>query len=322
MVRGVGEGGPGKDMYARLTIIALACVPGVLFGTGAVAVAAGPPVRCPSWSGPCDLRPSKPGKPGARTPAPDRADRGGGKSSRCFNETTRKPTPCSDPFFGVWNAATDCYEKTASPQPPKSDPAWQGHTTGVIVETTCPGVPGTEGGWVWRPRAPDAGVSVTPAVLARRALEQLPISGPSIRMAPRRGATGLVGLPVWMWTRRSASTWGPSSETASVPGLSVTATARGERIVWSMGDGRSVTCRGPGTAYQERFGNRVSPTCGYRYSRSSAHERDGVYRVTATTTWRVDWSGGGDSGTIRVTRSSSTTVRVGEMQVLIQQGDS
>ena len=37
----------------------------------------------------------------------------------------------------------------------------------------------------------------------------------------------------------------------------------------------------------------------------------------ATATWEVTWTGGGTSGTLTVTRSSSTTVRIGELQVLV-----
>jgi hypothetical protein len=145
----------------------------------------------------------------------------------------------------------------------------------------------------------------------------LRLEGPDIGRAPQAGRPGLVGLPVWLWTTRTPRTWGPVSATASVPGLSVTATARAQRIVWSMGDGHSVTCTRPGTPYRESLGGRRSPDCGYVYTQPSTTEPDGTYRVTGTTTWRVVWAGGGDSGAITLTRSSTTTVEIGELQVLI-----
>jgi hypothetical protein len=233
---------------------------------------------------------------------------------------------CQHPDFGSWNAGDGCWYKPESPQPPKSDPVWQGHTDGVIYQASCmPFSPGTSaGGWVWRPDpvagGPGAGAvpAVTPEMLAARAIRQLPIRGPLIGMAPRPGSIGLVGLPVWMWVQVTPATWGPASATASVPGLSVTATARATQVVWDMGDGHRVTCDGPGTPYEPWFGGRMSPTCGYRYDQSSARERDSAYEVTATTTWQVTWAGGGASGALAMERSSSTTARIGELQVLVR----
>lgn len=284
---------------------ALAVLPGPAVAT--------PPVRCPLRAGPCRVNAGKPGTPSHR--APGHQDESGASRSRCHNGD--KAVACRDRVFGVWDPKTECYVKPSSPQPPKSDPTWQGHKTGVIVDITCPGVSGTGGGWEWRPSLP-GGSSISPQQLAERAVRQLPIHGPDIGMAPRPGSTGLVGLPVWMWTRKSPQTWGPASRTASVPGLSVTATAHGSRITWVMGDGHRVVCHGPGTPYRQRYGDQMSPTCGYRYTRSSAHMPGAVFRVTATTTWQVHWAGGGESGSLTVHRSSSTTVRIGEMQVLVQ----
>ena len=184
---------------------------------------------------------------------------------------------------------------------------------------TCPGSGGSGGGWLWLPTPPPGfgGVGATPAMLAARAVSLLPLRGPVIGMAPQQGKTGLVGLPVWLWTAVSPQTWGPVSATAAVPGVSVTATARVVRVVWQMGDGSSVVCTSPGTPYSIARGDTDSPDCGYRYSRSSAGLPGDVYTVTATATWRVDWAGGGQAGSLTQTRVSTTTVRIGELQVLV-----
>ncbi|KJY29904.1 ATP/GTP-binding protein, partial [Streptomyces sp. NRRL S-444] len=42
----------------------------------------------------------------------------------------------------------------------------------------------------------------------------------------------------------------------------------------------------------------------------------GRYPVTATTTWDIAWSGAGQTGTITTTRQSTTSLAVGELQVL------
>jgi hypothetical protein len=166
----------------------------------------------------------------------------------------------------------------------------------------------------WRATPPPGfGGGPSPAELAARAINQLPIRGPRIGSAPATGGSGLVGLPVWLWTPATEATWGPASATASVPGLSVTATARAEKIVWSMGDGNSVTCTSPGTPYKASFGRKQSPDCGYKgYQKPSS----GRYTVTGVTTWQVHWVGGGQTGDVTVTRSSSTTIDIDELQVI------
>lgn len=226
---------------------------------------------------------------------------------------------CYDPNWGSFSNADGCYYQPISPPPPLTDVVWQGHTTGMIFQSTCLGGGGSGGGLVWRPAAPPgvAGTGPTPAELAAQAVDELPLRGPAIGMAPRPGSMGLVGLPVWLWTAVSPQTWGPVSATAAVPGLSVTATANAESIVWSMGDGGSVRCTKPGTPYRREFGNVISPDCGYRYSHSSAGLPGDAYSLTATTTWRITWSGGGESGALIQQRSSTLPVRIGELQVLV-----
>ena len=253
-----------------------------------------------------------PGTPGGE------GDSGGG--SACLIPGTSTEVPCHDPLFGDFNNADGCYYALASPQPPKSDPVWKGHTDGAIWDATClsPGG-GSGGGWVWLADPPPgtAAAPPDPADVAARAAAELVLKGPAIRMAPKVGRMGLVGLPVWMWTTVSPSRWGPTSATASVRSVSVTATAHVVKVVWSMGDGRSVTCTRPGTPYTAARGNAASPDCGYRYATSSAGKTDGAYTVTATSTWRIDWVGGGESGQLTQTRSSTAAVRIGELQVLI-----
>lgn len=306
--------------FATLGGLVVAVAVALCTPPAAVAVVSGDPVVCPPEQTVCTVTVSRPGSSGT--------GQGGDKAApasapRCripeFMLGAGDPMPCSDSQFGTWNNGDGCYYKILQPQPPASDPVWEGHyPDGAIYEFVCFGIIGTGGGWAWR-ATPPAGLGgrIDPAVLARRAIDLLRLEGPSIGMAPRPGSTGLVGVPVWMWTAVTPRTWGPASATASVPGLSVTATARAARIVWSMGDGHSVTCTGPGTPYAESLGAKASPTCGYLYATSSARQPGAKYAVTATTTWNVTWSGGGQSGALTVTRASTTRVSIGELQVLV-----
>jgi len=163
---------------------------------------------------------------------------------------------------------------------------------------------GDGGWWVWIPTG-----KPTPAQLALQAVQGLPLPVFAVRLNPAPSRQ-LLALPTWMWVNRSV--WTARSATASVPGLSVTATARPTKMLVATGDGATVTCRGPGTPW--RPGNdphAASPTCGHTYT------RPGTYRVSVTVTWSVSWAGGGASGTVpAVTTTSTRVVEVSESQAL------
>lgn len=304
-------------MLTRIGVTVTALAVSVI-GSASVASAGDGDVTCPPNQPVCVVIVDDPGSPG--TGGTGGSDGSGVGGTVCKVSGTGETVPCYDPAWGWWSSADDCYYKEVVPPPPATVPQWDGHyPDGSIYAAMCPASGGTGGGWTWFADPPDGygGAAPTPGVLAQQAVDTMRLSGPTIGMAPTEGKTGLVGLPVWLWTEVSATTWGPTSATASVPGLSVTATARAKRIVWDMGDGHAVTCTGPGTPYTMSKGDAQSPTCGYVYTRSSASQPDHVYTVTATTTWAVNWSGGGQSGALTVTRSSTALVRIGELQVLV-----
>jgi hypothetical protein len=149
----------------------------------------------------------------------------------------------------------------------------------------CPlGIPGPGG-----PGVPP------PGVLGQIARRLLVLPSPVIRSSPKPGDLQLVHLPVWLWVNRAV--WAPMSKTAAVPGERVTATATPVSVTWRTGDGSVVTCRGPGTPYTRRYSPAsASPDCGHTYSRSSAGQPRGAYKVTATITWIVTWQATGGAG--------------------------
>lgn len=161
---------------------------------------------------------------------------------------------------------------------------------------------------------------MSPEQAAQIVVAQMDLQAADIGIVPEDepGRLGAVGAPVYMWTTPGPTTFGPQVVTASAGGVRITATARVDRIVWSMGDGTSVTCRTPGTVYQDAFGFKSSPDCGHRYTRTSAGHPDGAYAVSATSYWLVDWTGpGGSSGQIPLDLTASTAIRVGELQALV-----
>ena len=280
--------------------------------------AAGGDVICPPDGGPCTIVVDKPGTGG--DDGDDGGEGGGGTSRNCGDALFLGCFKSGLGYYG--STVTDpvgCFWLLADPQPPAGDPVWEGHAPGdgKIYVAACgwPGLTGFTSFWRATP-PPGFGGGPSPAELAARAINMLPIRGPQIGTAPAQGGSGLVGLPVWLWTPATEATWGPSSRTASVPGLSVTATARAQKIVWSMGDGASVTCTSPGTPYQASFGNKKSPDCGYAGYAKPSSSAGGRYTVTGVTTWHVTWAGGGQTGEVTVTRSSSTTIDIDELQVI------
>lgn len=145
--------------------------------------------------------------------------------------------------------------------------------------------------------------------LAYAARAAFQLSSPEIAMSPSADTPVLVRVPVWMWI--SSENWQEETATASVPGGSVTVTATPASVSWSMGDGTTVECEGPGTAYDPQAHDPAepSPDCGHTYTSASS-----AYEVTARLSWQVEWSSsGGEGGTFpALVTETSTTVRVVE----------
>lgn len=170
---------------------------------------------------------------------------------------------------------------------------------------------------IWIPDQPtpqDTVARVSPADLARQAYRQLWLGSPRIGVNP--AGDQLVHLPTWLWLEPGS--WGEVSATASVPGVSVTAVARPTKVSWSMGDGGSVTCEGPGTRFTtEADPASSSPDCGYTYRVPSVGQPGEVFTVTATVHWTVTWSGAGESGAFPdMTTDAVAWLRVAEAQAL------
>lgn len=233
-----------------------------------------------------------------------------GKGSRECRRGTEK-VPCYDDVYGWFNSSDGCYYGLAKPQP-TNVPA--GHAAYVL---TCGGVVSPEGVVLANPPG-GFEQRASPIELAYDAMATITLGEPVIKLAPDPGGAGLVGLPVWMWTPNTPVNWGPNTAAAAQAGLRVEITARVTRIDWDMGDGTTVTCTTPGTPYDESYGGQPSPDCGYAgYRTSSRNQPGGTYRVTATTTWTVDYTSSAGSGTLDpVVRESTTAVRIDELQVV------
>ncbi|MBB4934411.1 hypothetical protein F4561_005231 [Lipingzhangella halophila] len=158
------------------------------------------------------------------------------------------------------------------------------------------------------------GQAVDPVTIAHTARDEMILPAPEMAGSPALDTEQLVGVPVWLWLEDSS--WETVSAEASVPGGEVTVTARPQRSTWDMGDGSTVTCDGPGTAWDpEQFAaEEASPDCGHTYTQASSDQRDGVYAVSVEVRWVVTYAiSGEDSGALDPLVTSETAqVEVGE----------
>lgn len=251
-----------------------------------------------------------------------------GRGQACYWDPSKQglsnppagPVPCAGDH-GYWSNSYNCYISTVDPQPPAGDPSWQGHQPGdgAVYECYQPQTDIAIDVWAADP-PPGSGTGPTPGQVAQLAIKQMSLRAIDIGITPQPGpdSVGVVGMPVWLWVQQPNShTFGPVTASASVRGITVTATARVREITWDMGDGSTVVCQTVGTPYQASYGDQPSPDCGHVYTRSSAHEPGGTYTVTATSDWVITWRGAGQRGTIRLTGlTRAVQIRVGEAQVL------
>lgn len=270
--------------------------------------------------------PPDPGSPGSHA---DDGPQDSGSGAACYWDPAKQglpgppagPVPCNSEY-GYWSNTYNCYLRALDPPPPADDQAWQGHQPGDGVVYQCFQPQTGLGILVWaQDPPPGSGAGPTPREVAQLAIDQMQLSAIDIGIAPEPGpeSIGLVGMPVWMWAKApSEQTFGPITATASAGGITITATAKVLHVTWDMGDGTEVVCDTAGTPYKPSYGRKDSPDCGHTYKKSSAHEADDAYAVTATSSWVITWSGAGQTGTIRLDGlNRSTQIRIGEAQVLV-----
>lgn len=180
-----------------------------------------------------------------------------------------------------------------------------GPTPGAWFFVHCPGRDLTiyNGALSWIPTSSPALVGTppsAPSALALKAADELTLPSPVISLNP--SSFSVVNLSSWLWI--DPLSWHAFSATATAGGVTATATAVPETISWSMGDGHTVICNGPGTPYQPAIPPGAQSTdCSYTYRSSSAGQpsadgdlNDGAFPVVSTISWRVTWSSTGAAG--------------------------
>jgi hypothetical protein len=195
-------------------------------------------------------------------------------------------------------------------------PAPKGHTWDAI---TCPG--NQPFGGVTLINDATGAPAVTPQQLSQIAIGELIIPELPVKTAPPRGHDGLVGLPEWFWI--PAGAWGAVHSPRVTAGpVWAQATAVPKKIIFNPGGGLpTVTCNGPGTAYQTAQPLAAQHTaCSYTYDQPSAGQPGNAYAASVTVLWNVFWAGsGGAGGQVAAGRPVSTpmTIRVAAGEALV-----
>jgi hypothetical protein len=166
---------------------------------------------------------------------------------------------------------------------------------------------------------PAAPTGPTPGQVGQTAESELNLPAPTVSMAPS-GGKAIVNLESWLWI--DPADWQPITATATVGGITATATATPQYVVWDMGDGNQVTCDSPGVAYNTDIPDQDQTTsCGYTYQETSANGPDQQFTITTTIAYDVTWTsvgvaGGGDLGIVPGA-STTTAVTVDEIGTVI-----
>jgi hypothetical protein len=161
-------------------------------------------------------------------------------------------------------------------------------------------------------------VPVDPTVLRDEAVETLVLPTPTIGTSP--SGDQVVHVETWLWV--DGAIWQPQRQSASAGAVTATVTATPRQVTWDLGNGDSVTCNGPGTAYDTSIPAEEQTTdCSYTYTSTSAGQPGDAYEVTATIEWSVEWtvSGAAGGGALpALFTAAPTSVRVAELQALNQ----
>lgn len=171
------------------------------------------------------------------------------------------------------------------------------------------------------PGAPAAPPAVDPYAVALQAENSLNLPSLTIGFNPPTNA--VVNLPTWLWV--DPALWHPYVVSATVGAVTATATATPTSVTWNLGDGGSLVCAGPGTAYRTDLPASAQQTsCSYVYQTTSLGQpssdgspNDGAFRVTATVAWQVVWTAQGAPGGGNLpplTTTSTTNLRVEQVE--------
>ncbi|MDN5724501.1 MAG: hypothetical protein L0G99_01035 [Propionibacteriales bacterium] len=173
--------------------------------------------------------------------------------------------------------------------------AWDGSTY-VLIKGTCDAL------------KPD---QMSPEQVAEQAIARLSFTTPDVGIGPNPDTNGLgmlvVGYNVWFFPEGGSMK--PVTVSDSVGGHNVSLSIRVKEVLWDVGDGTTLRCEGGGSRRPGGLtSDTPSPDCGHKC------QKRGDHTVIGLTTWQVDWTASGASGSQTVTLSNSRPLKIGELQ--------
>jgi hypothetical protein len=145
--------------------------------------------------------------------------------------------------------------------------------------------------------------AVTPQVLAELAYNRITLPDTKVTLAPEDITK--VNLPTWAWLDKATFKTVSVTAALDVAGLNISATTTAKPVSLRLEPGTSDAETYPASGECQLNGDDSigapyakgkagqTPPCGIKYLRSSG---DGTYKLRATITWAVSWTGTGGTG--------------------------
>ncbi|WUU13571.1 hypothetical protein OG866_18495 [Streptomyces sp. NBC_00663] len=171
----------------------------------------------------------------------------------------------------------------------------------VLKRNSCNELPfWVENGDTPPPRYKEA---IKPEILAALAYQHMTLPDTKVTLAPE--ATTKVNLPTWAWLDKAVFDEVQATAAVNVPGFNIQATTTAKPVSLKLEPGTDDAQTYPasgactinadgsiGEPYAKGKSDETPP-CGLKYLRSSG---DGTYKLRATITWQISWTGTGGAG--------------------------
>ncbi|GAA3907369.1 hypothetical protein GCM10023084_69510 [Streptomyces lacrimifluminis] len=171
----------------------------------------------------------------------------------------------------------------------------------VLKRTACSDLPF----WVDNGEAPPPQYeqAISPEILAGLAYQHMQLPDTKVTLAP--AANTKVNLPTWAWLDKAVFDEVQATAALNAPGFNIQATTTARPVSLRLEPGTEdaeiypasgecvINADGSiGEPYAQGKSN-LTPPCGLKYLRSSG---DGTYKLRATITWDIAWTGTGGAG--------------------------
>ncbi|EPH02848.1 hypothetical protein HMPREF1531_02160 [Propionibacterium sp. oral taxon 192 str. F0372] len=159
------------------------------------------------------------------------------------------------------------------------------------------------------PTPPTTGLS--PHTAAAFALAQLSVPAPQLTWSPdpanNEWNAWAIALPIWV----DFPTTNPITTTTTASGITIDMAATQSEIHIDWGDATTSTCTRWGPMPRTTKMGTQSPWCGHTWTQPA------TYTVTTTSAWTVTWTTMGQTGTLPLTSTSTTTIDIAEFQAIV-----